>query len=114
MKILNSDLRHTGGGLWCHFLVLENGKHLVISNDCLGLYDSEDAFYSGEGKFLDLPYTKETKFVLRHDVEFVGGGDLQILYLSHNVVLGIDQDSICIYSNYDEIGNGNNHVCMEL
>lgn len=114
MKIVKSDLRPTGGGLWCHFLTLENGKLIVISEDCLGFYESEDAFYDGVGKFLNLPHTKETKFILNHDIEFVGGGDLQILYLSHGVVLGIDQDSICIYSNYSEIADGNNHVCMEL
>lgn len=39
---------HTGGGVMVDYVHLKNGQVLGVSDECVVLYDSEDAIHEGE------------------------------------------------------------------
>lgn len=40
---------NTGGGVICDFVILKNGQCIGISNECITVYASYDAFYESYG-----------------------------------------------------------------
>ena len=40
---------NTGGGVICDFIILKNGQCIVISNECICLYESFDSFSESSG-----------------------------------------------------------------
>lgn len=40
---------NTGGGVICDFVMLKNGQCIGISNECVSVYPSYDAFYESHG-----------------------------------------------------------------
>ena len=58
---------NTGGGVICDFVILNNGQCIGISNECISLYASYEAFYESYGDepviYLTSPMVIESKLL---------------------------------------------------
>ena len=58
---------NTGGGVICDFVILKNGQCIGISNECISLYPSYEAFFESYG---DEPTIYLTPMIVREGKTF--------------------------------------------
>lgn len=108
---------HTGGGCMVDFILLKDGRLIVIDENCLVLYPGVDAFYAGdgEGNFDDFPLmawsvdedaealpAAQGAFTHKVIAEFTA----DIVQLTTGLVIGVDSVQICLYASLDAFYSG--------